>query len=81
MFMVLVQANGRDSPQECPLDRLRNTEDPFRNGSRTHSSAAGDMRSPGISWGTQNALPRPDMNHICGRFATCRTGACCFTAT
>jgi len=28
--MVLVQANGRDSPQECPFYRQRNIEDQFR---------------------------------------------------
>jgi hypothetical protein len=32
IVMVLVQANGRDSPQEGPFDRLRNTEGPFWNG-------------------------------------------------
>jgi hypothetical protein len=38
MVMVLVQADGRDSPQEGPVDRLRNTEDPFRNGSSALST-------------------------------------------
>jgi hypothetical protein len=65
MFMVLVQANGRDSPQDCPFDRLRNTAAPFRNRSRTHSSAAGDMHFPGISWGMQNALsPARHESHL-----------------
>jgi hypothetical protein len=36
MFMVLAQANGRDSPQDCPFDRLRNTADLFRNCSGTN---------------------------------------------
>jgi hypothetical protein len=35
--MILVQVNGGDSPQDCPFDRLRNTEDQVRNGSRTLS--------------------------------------------
>jgi|GEM_PF-4536973 len=50
--MVLVQPNGRDSPHACPLDRLRNTGDQFRN-----CSGAGGSRTARISPGERRAAP------------------------
>jgi hypothetical protein len=41
--MVLVQANGRDSPHDRPFYRLRNTEAPFEIAlNHFHGSGAGE---------------------------------------